>query len=179
MTVMHSQLIDGKWVPVADEGHAAQILADAAAEGIDLCPRCFWVNRVGGVCQLCARDAMFNADPDYRAWSDAQGRLDFGEWAPDSTRPYTWDDKEADEALVDRLAAKFNRAEKAARTDPGGCAGCGMAERDHVQRWHGKDLPWSFMPPSIELRKARIVARRNVRSGRPAWAPLALGEVPA
>lgn len=179
MTVMHSQLIVGDWVPVADEDHAAQILANAASEGVDLCPRCFWVNRVDGVCQLCARNDMLNADTDYRAWSDAQQRLDFGEWAPNNTRPYTWDDKQADEALVKRLEGKFNRAEKAAGTDPGGCAGCGVAERAHVQRWHGQGLPWSFMPPSVELRKARMVARRNVRSGRPAWAPLVLGEVQA
>ena len=171
---MISQLVDGKWVSLTTEQHAAQVLAEAAAAGIDLCPRCFYGNRVNGVCQMCARDAVFNADPDYRAWAEAHDRVDFGEWGPDSTRPYTRDDMKTDEATVARLSAKFNRAECAAKTDPDGCAVCGVSPRGHARRWHQGAGIETWVEPSISLRKARIVARRNIRLGRPAWAPLAM-----
>lgn len=172
---MISQLVDGEWVTSTDEEHRAQILAEAAAEGLDLCPRCFFGDRTdSGVCRGCARDAVFNADPDYRAWSDAQARLDFGAWAPDSDRPYTYDDAQADEALVHRLQARFNRFERYAKTDPDGCAICGVPWRDHGQRWHPHAGFEVWAEPSLALRKDRIVARRNVRIGRPAWAALNL-----
>ena len=172
---MISQMVDGVWTELTDEEHAAQILTEAAANGIDLCPRCFFGNRVAGVCRMCARDAVFAADPDYREWSDAQDRLDFGGWAPESTRPYTFDDGRADEALVKRLDAKFARAEQEARTDPDGCALCGVPERGHANRWHGPGKAGRYKPPSVAVRKERMVARRNVRLGRPAWAALELG----
>lgn len=177
MTV--SQLVDGEWKTLTDEEHTAQILAEAAEHGIDLCPRCFYGNRVDGVCEICARTDVLYADPDYREWSDAQARLDFGGWAPDSTRPYTFDDGRADEALVKRLSAKFNAAERNASMDPGGCAKCGLPERGHPRwhgpRWQGHGAPSrGFEAPSDALRKARMVARRNMRAGRPAWAALTL-----
>lgn len=164
-----SQLVDGEWVSLTDEEHAAQILAEAAADGIDLCPRCFFVNRVNGVCEMCARDAVFNADPDYRMWSDAQARLDFGGWAPDSTRPYTLDDAAVDKATVARLEAKFARAERDAKTEPGGCALCGVPERGHGQRWHPHAGFEPYVAPSNALRLDRMYARRAKRLGLPVW----------
>ncbi|MFI5934741.1 hypothetical protein [Actinoplanes sp. NPDC051494] len=181
---MISQVIDGVLMPLTDEEYIAQILADARANGVDdLCPRCFAFPRLDGACRPCARDDVFAADPDYRAWSDAQARLDEGGWAPESIRPYTYEDAKADEVLAGQLSAKFNRAERRATMDPGGCAVCGDPARGHHERWHGrrdngaKTPPTGFVPPSDELRKARIVARRNVRAGRPAWAALSLGGV--
>lgn len=164
-----SQLVDGEWVSLTDEEHAAQILAEAAADGIDLCPRCFFVNRVNGVCEMCARDAVFNADPGYRMWSDAQARLDFGDWAPDSTRPYMLDDADVDKATVARLEAKFALAEQDAKTEPGGCAVCGVPEREHMQRWHPHGHSKSYIPPTDRRRLARRYARRAKRLGLPVW----------
>jgi hypothetical protein len=165
-----SQLVDGEWVRLSDEEHHAQCLANLVAAGIaDPCPDCF-TPRVDGVCGPCTRLRVLHADPDYRAWGDAQDRLDFGAWGPDSDRPYTYDDRKADEALVARLEAKFAKAERAAETEPGGCALCGVPERSHAQRWHGPQQTRFYVAPSIALRKARMVARRNVRTGRPAWA---------
>jgi hypothetical protein len=176
---MISQLIDGEWRQISDEEHVAQLVAQAHADGWDPCLRCFSA-LIDGVCGYCRAQDMFNADPDYRAWSDAQQRLDFGGWAPESTRPYMHEDAQADEALVKKLSAKFNAAERNATMDPGGCALCGLPERGH-KRWHGPG--WQghgapsrgFVPPSDELRKARMAARRNMRNGRPAWAALDLG----
>ena len=167
-----SQLVDGEWVALTDEEHHAQCMANLAAAGIaDPCPECF-TPRTDGVCKPCSIQAAFNADPDYRAWSDAQARLDFGAWAPDSPRPYTFADALDDKATVVRLEAKFRRAERDARTDPGGCAMCGRPERGHEQRWHPHAGFEVYVAPSMSVRKARMVARRNVRLGRPAWAPL-------
>lgn len=174
-----SQKVDGEWITLTDEEHIAQLVAEAHAAGWDPCLRCF-MPLIDGVCGYCRRQDMFNADPDYRAWSDAQARLDFGGWAPDSNRPYTFDDAKADQALVKKLSAKFDRSERDAKTDPGGCALCGLLEHGH-KRWHGPAYSGlrtpapGFVAPSIALRKARIVARRNVRTDRPAWAALDLG----
>jgi hypothetical protein len=176
MTV--SQLVDGEWRYLTDEEHHAECMAKLVAAGIaDPCPACF-TPRVGGVCKPCTVQAVFNADPDYREWSDAQARLDFGGWAPDSDQPYTFDDATADKATVARLEAKFARAERDAKTDPGACALCGAPERGHAQRWHPHAGFEPFFAPSDALRKARMVARRNVRLGRPAWAPLDCGDCP-
>ena len=173
---MISQLIDGELIELSDEEHIERLVAQAHADGWDPCLQCF-MPLVDGACRPCNWAVVFNADPDYQAWSDAQARLDFGDWAPESPRPYTLDDARADEALVKRLSAKFNAAERAAGMDPGGCVKCGLPERGH-QRWHGPR--WQghggpsrgFEAPTDEIRKARIVARRNMRAGRPAWAPL-------
>lgn len=176
MTV--SQLVDGEWVTLTDEEHIEQLVAQCRAEGWEPCLQCFQVLDDDGTCGYCRWRAAFSADPEYREWSDAQARLDFGAWAPESTRPYTFDDRQADRAIVKRLEAKFVRAERAAETEPGGCALCGVAERKHAQRYssaHLGDRPKGYVAPSAALRKARMVARRNVRTGRPAWAPLALG----
>lgn len=173
---MIAQLVDGELVHLTDEEHVAQLVAQAHADGWDPCLRCF-SPLVDGVCKPCVRDAVFNADPDYRKWGDALARLDFGAWAPESTRPYTWDDREADKVTVKRLEAKFAAAERSAEIEPGGCALCGVAERKHSQRYssaHLGDRPKGYVAPSTALRKARMVARRNVHSGRPAWAPLNL-----
>ena len=76
-----------------------------------------------------------------------------------------------------RLAAETEerwrrqRAERDATTEPGGCAVCGTPEREHCQRWHGSLFrSEGYVAPSIAVRKARILARRNVRLGIPAWA---------
>lgn len=167
-----SQLVDGEWITLTDEEHHAQCMAHLVAAGVvDPCPACFTA-RPDGSCKPCGIQAMFNADPDYRAWSDAMQRLDFGEWAPDSDRSYTYDDVKADQALVARMEAKFARAERDAKTDPGACAACRVPERGHGRRWHGPQQPRTYMAPPASLRKARMVARRNMRQGRPAWAAL-------
>lgn len=168
-----SQMVDGEWHTLTDEEHLEQCLARLVAAGVvDPCPACFTPRRDGS-CKPCTRDAVFNADPDYRAWSDAQARLDFGGWAPDSDRPYTFADALDDKATVVRLEAKFACAERDAETDPGGCAMCGRPERGHGQRWHPHAGFEPYVAPSIATRKARILARRNVRLGLPAWTPMA------
>lgn len=167
-----SQMVDGEWHTLTDEEHLEQCLAQLRDAGVaDPCPACFTPRRDGS-CKPCTRDAVFNADPDYRQWSDAQARLDFGGWAPDSDQPYTLDDAAADRATVARLEAKFARAERDAKTEPGGCAMCGRPECGHGQRWHPHAGFEPYEAPSMSLRKARMVARRNVRLSRPAWAPL-------
>lgn len=169
-----SQLVDGEWRTLTDEEHLAQCLAQLVADGVvDPCPDCF-TPRTDGLCNPCEIQAVFNADPDYRTWSDALARLDFGAWAPDSFRPYTFADALDDKATVVRLEAKFARAERDAKTAPGGCAMCGRSERIHGQRWRTPCGP--YVAPSMALRKARMVGRRNVRLGRPAWAPLSFPE---
>lgn len=167
-----SQLVDGEWVALTDEEHLEQCLAQLRDAGIaDPCPACF-TPRTDGVCKPCAVQAVFSADPDYREWSDAQARLDFGAWAPASDRPYTFADALDDKATVVRLEAKFARAERDAKTEPSGCAMCGRPERGHGQRWHPHAGFQPFEAPSLAVRKARMVARRNVRLGQPAWSPL-------
>lgn len=165
-----SMLVDDEWVSLTSEEHAAHILADAAKDGIDLCPRCFGdIVAVDGMCKGCASDAVYNADPDYRAHGDALARLDFGAWAPDSDRPYTFDDAATDKATVARLEAKFARAERDADTDPGGCAMCGAPERGHAQRWHPHAGFEPWVAPSNAQRLARMYARRAQRLGLPVW----------
>ena len=143
-----------------------EFFAEMRAEGIDPCPDCYGV-RIDGVCGYCRRQAIFNADPDYRAWSDAQQRLDFGAWAPDSDRPYAYDDAKADEALQARLEAKVTRAERDAVTEPSACGRCGRPEGKHL--WSRFPGICRYVLPSDAQRLARMYARRAARLGLPVW----------
>lgn len=150
--------------------HSELLRAGAFAElrvaGFDHCPDCYTV-RIDGVCRSCRSQAIFNADPDYRAWSDAQARLDHGAWAPDSDRPYTYSDVKADEAFAARLEAKFARAERDAATPPNACGKCGEPEGKHLRsRFSGI---CRYVPPSDAQRLARMYARRAARLGLPVW----------
>ena len=50
-----------------------------------------------------------------------------------------------------------------ALTAPDGCCWCGIAEREHMQRWH-RDAGWhQWEPPTEEQIKTRMLARRNAR----------------
>jgi hypothetical protein len=136
------------------------------AEGIDPCPDCF-TPRIDGVCRPCRMQAILSADQDYSAWSDAQARLDHGAWAPDSDRPYTYDDVKADKALTARLKAKFLRAELDAVTEPNACGKCRRSEGEHLRsRFLGI---CRYVPPSDAQRLARMYARRAARLGLPVW----------
>lgn len=150
----------------------ARVLAEAAAEGMDLCPECFGVPRVNGVCNPCRVSKVWAAEPNWSAYGQAQARVDFGAWDPDESRPYTFADRTADELLVKRLESMFARAERDAKTPLNGCALCGKPERGHERFYdwpHRLGAPEGFVTPSDAVRKSRLTARRNVRHGLPAW----------
>lgn len=49
---------------------------------------------------------------------------------------------------------------------PSGCRWCGVDERQHLSRWRSSVEWHKWTPPTLEQRKARMIARRRERLRR-------------
>lgn len=131
------------------------------AAGYDHCPDCYTV-RTDGVCGWCRMQAILNADPDWRAMSDARTRLDFEPFV-------SFEASRVDEQIIAAFERKVDRAERDAKTPPNGCRHCGVTQRGHGQRWVPGIGRHVFTQPTDTQRLARMYARRAIRLGLPVW----------
>lgn len=153
---MSRQTAAGAWETISTEQHAAEIVAELAAGGINVCPTCMSCFPLppDGKCRDC----------EYRAALPEVLRSTEGAaWSLDWARR---EDREVIAANWRRYDALAAQVDKDAKTPPNGCAQCGLAERGHGQRygiggWHTWDAP------TDRLRKERMLARRAVADDRP------------
>lgn len=153
-----SMLVDGEWVHLSDAEHTAMLLDELRADGAaDPCPDCF-TPRSDGVCRACRTQAILDADPDWSAMADAQGRLDDGD--------YDLDERPALNRTVDAFWAKQRQAEIDTKTEVNACGWCNRPQAAHTSlRWDGH----AYMPPRDDVRLRRLYAHRAVRLGLPPW----------